>query len=100
MILQKRKREMELYDTGENLNGLQGIYSTINCITPNSFEDGVLEFEKLPDERYSSQNNYRTSSFNSNELGNYCRFLECDLGETYSQLSQHIAPQTMDLEVL
>ena len=91
---------MELYYTGKNLNGLQGIYSTINYITPNSFEDGVLEFEKLPDERYSSQNNYRTSTFNSNKLGNYCHFLECDLGETYPQLSQHIAPQTMDLELL
>ena len=71
-------------------------------IAPNSSEDGVLEFEKLPDEGFAVKNNLRTRTFNSNKQGCYCRFLECDLGQTYSDLfvTPSTVPGTIDLEML
>ena len=58
-------------------------------IAPNSAEEDVLDFEKLPDERYFTQNNTRIWTFNSLKHGNYHSFLECDLNKTYSRLSEH-----------
>ena len=69
-------------------------------IAPNSAEEDVLDFEKLPDERYFTQNNTRMSTFNSLKHGNYHRFLECDLNETYSRLSEHTGGEMMDIEIL
>ena len=89
-----------MYYKNEEVNGLQDIYSAMGYIAPNSSEDGVLEFEKLPDERYAVQNNSRTSTFNSNKKGSYYSFLECDLGETYPSLSVTQPTGTMDLEML
>ena len=88
-LLAETEKEIELFYSNENLNGLQDMSGVMGYKAPNSAEEDVLDFEKLPDERYFTQNNTRMSTFNSLKHGNYHRFLECDLNETYSRLSEH-----------
>ena len=49
-LVEEKEREITSYYEHEHLNGLQYMYSPMGYIAPNSYEEGALEFEKLPDE--------------------------------------------------
>ena len=67
-LLEETKKAAEMYYENEEMNGLQDIYSAMGYIAPNSSEDGILEFEKLPDDRFAVKNNVQTRTFNSNKF--------------------------------